>query len=65
MTAAGNGANVRHERKASHETIAMIAARSNAMVAIGDDVRGWTRHAPAARRCGFIQPHPSDLLMAQ
>lgn len=56
-------ANVWDALESSSEESATMTMRSNVMIAISDEVRGWkTTQARAARRLGITQPRLNDLL---
>jgi len=63
MTKARTFANVWDAIEDSPEQAAMMTMRSNVMIAINKEVRGWnTTQARAARRLGITQPRLNDLL---
>ncbi len=56
-------ANVWDALEDSAEEAATMTMRSNVMIAISEEVRGWkTTQARAARRLGISQPRLNDLL---
>jgi predicted XRE-type DNA-binding protein len=63
MTRTKTFANVWDAIEDSPEDAATMTMRSNVMVAVADQVRGWnTTQARAARRLGITQPRLNDLL---
>jgi predicted XRE-type DNA-binding protein len=63
MTSSKTFANVWDAIEDSPEEAATMTMRSNVMIAIKDQVRGWnTTQANAARRLGITQPRLNDLL---
>ena len=63
MTKVRTFANVWDALENSPEEAATMTMRSNVMIAIKDEVRGWnTTQARAARRLGITQPRLNDLL---
>jgi predicted XRE-type DNA-binding protein len=63
MTKTKTFANVWDAIEDSPEDAATMTMRSNVMIAITDQVRGWnTTQARAARRLGITQPRLNDLL---
>ena len=63
MTKARTFANVWEALEDSSEDAVTMTMRSNVMIAINDEVRGWdTTQARAARRLGITQPRLNDLL---
>jgi predicted XRE-type DNA-binding protein len=66
MTKARTFANVWDALEDSPEEAAMMTMRSNAMIAINEEVRRWkTTQARAARRLGVTQPRLNDLLQGK
>ena len=63
MTETRSFANVWDALEDSPEDAATMTMRSNVMIAIKDQVRGWsTTQSQAARRLGITQPRLNDLL---
>jgi predicted XRE-type DNA-binding protein len=63
MTKARTFANVWDALEDNPEDAATMTMRSNVMIAIKDQVQGWsTTQAQAARRLGITQPRLNDLL---
>jgi predicted XRE-type DNA-binding protein len=63
MTKARTFANVWDAIEDSPEDASTMTMRSNVMIAIKDQVQGWsTTQAQAARRLGITQPRLNDLL---
>jgi predicted XRE-type DNA-binding protein len=63
MTKARTFSNVWDALEDSPEEAATMTMRSNVMIAINENVRGWnTTQARAARRLGITQPRLNDLL---
>jgi predicted XRE-type DNA-binding protein len=66
MTKKRTFANVWDALEDSPEEAATMTMRSNIMIAIKDEVRGWnTTQARAARRLGITQPRLNDLLQGK
>jgi len=66
MTKARTFANVWDALEDNSEEAATMTMRSNVMIAINNEVRGWdTTQARAARRLGITQPRLNDLIQGK